>query len=143
MQFFKEELKNFIFHSMPPHLSLSDVRKTPNTKRSTVRVRGGAWERYVLVDHQVWGEAQHVAVTLLVRSPAQTKRHEEEPGGLEQSHLIVQVKVPETYRQKRRRHSFMSLRDERALIGHQSDNKDEDQYTEVTVFNPMSCHFSC
>lgn len=51
---------------------------------------------YILVYDKVWCEAKHVAVTLLVRPPAQTKRHEEKPGVLQQSHLIVQVQVPET-----------------------------------------------
>lgn len=50
----------------------------------------------VLVYNQVWCKAKHVAVTLLVRPPAQTERHEEEPGVLQQSHLIIQVQVPET-----------------------------------------------
>lgn len=51
---------------------------------------------YILVYDKVWCEAKHAAVTLLVRPPAQTKRHEEKPGVLQQSHLIVQVQVPET-----------------------------------------------
>lgn len=51
---------------------------------------------YVLVYDEVWREAQHVAVALLVRPPAKTERHEEEPGALQQSHLVVQVQVPET-----------------------------------------------
>lgn len=51
---------------------------------------------YVLVYDQVWCKAKHVAVALLVRPPAQTKRHEEKPGVLQESHLIIQVQVPET-----------------------------------------------
>lgn len=51
---------------------------------------------YILVYDEVWCKAKHVAVTLLVRPPAQTKRHEEKPGALQQSHLIIQVQVPET-----------------------------------------------
>lgn len=50
----------------------------------------------LLVDDEVWCKAKHVAVALLVRSPAQTERHEEEPGALQQSHLVVQMQVPET-----------------------------------------------
>lgn len=51
---------------------------------------------YVLIYDQVWCKAKHVPVTLLVRPPAQTERHEEEPGVLQQSHLIIQVQVPES-----------------------------------------------
>lgn len=42
-----------------------------------------------LVDDEVRGEAQHGAVALLVRPPAQAEGHEEEPGALEQRHLVV------------------------------------------------------
>lgn len=51
---------------------------------------------YILVDDKVRRKAEHVAVALLVRSPAQAERHEEEPGALQQSHLVVQVQVPKT-----------------------------------------------
>ncbi len=51
---------------------------------------------YVLVNDKIWCKAEHVAVALLVGPPAQTKRHEEEPGALQQSHLVVQVQVPKT-----------------------------------------------
>lgn len=57
---------------------------------------GGGVARYVLVDDHVWREAQHVAVALLVRPPAQAETHEEEPRALQQGHLVVQVQVPET-----------------------------------------------
>lgn len=50
-----------------------------------------------LVDNEVGGEAQHGAVALLVRSPAQAEGHEEEPGALEQRHLVVQVEAPEAW----------------------------------------------
>lgn len=50
----------------------------------------------ILIDYEVWCEAEHVAVALLIRPPAQTEGHEEEPGTLQQGHLIVQVQVPET-----------------------------------------------
>lgn len=52
----------------------------------------------LLIDDEVWCEAEHVAVALLVRPPAQAERHEEEPGALQQGHLIIQVQVPETWR---------------------------------------------
>ena len=58
-------------------------------------VREGG-EGDVLVDDQVGGEAEHSSVTLLVGAPAQTEGHEEQPGALQQGHLVVQVKVPET-----------------------------------------------
>lgn len=53
------------------------------------------WPRYILVDDEVWGEAEHAAVALLVRPPAETEGHEEEPGALQQRHLVVQVQVTE------------------------------------------------
>lgn len=46
---------------------------------------------YVLIDDQVWCEAQHVAIALLVRPPAQAEGHEEEPGALQQGHLVIQM----------------------------------------------------
>lgn len=52
--------------------------------------------QHILVDDEVWCEAEHVAVALLVRSPSQAEGHEEEPGALQQSHLVVQVQVPKT-----------------------------------------------
>lgn len=53
-------------------------------------------KRYVLVDDHVRRKAEHVAVALLVGPPAQAEAHEEEPGALQQGHLVVQVQVPET-----------------------------------------------
>lgn len=53
--------------------------------------------RYPLVDDEVGGKAQHGAVALLVRTPAQAEGHEEEPRALEQCHLVVQVKAPEAW----------------------------------------------
>lgn len=50
----------------------------------------------LLIYDQVWCKAKHLAVTLLARPPAQTERHEEKPGALQQSHLIIQVQIPET-----------------------------------------------
>lgn len=48
-----------------------------------------------LVDDEVGGEAQHGAVALFVRPPAQAEGHEEEPGALKQRHLVVQMEAPE------------------------------------------------
>lgn len=50
-----------------------------------------------LVDDEVGGETQHGAVALLVRPPAQAEGHEEQPGALEQRHLVVQVEAPEAW----------------------------------------------
>lgn len=61
---------------------------------------------YVLIYDQVWGKAKHVPVTLLVRPPAQTERHEEEPGVLQQSHLIIQVQVPESCGEEQKRQAM-------------------------------------
>lgn len=62
--------------------------------------------RHVLIYDQVWRKAKHVPVTLLVRPPAQTERHEEEPGVLQQSHLIIQVQVPEPCREEQKLQSL-------------------------------------
>lgn len=51
--------------------------------------------RHILINHKIWCEAQHVSVTLLVGSPAEPEGHEEEPGTLQESHLIIKVKVSE------------------------------------------------
>lgn len=53
-------------------------------------------KQYILVDDEVGCEAEHVAIALLVRPPAQTERHDEKPGALQQCHLVIQVQVPET-----------------------------------------------
>ena len=50
---------------------------------------------YVLVDDEVGREAEHVAVALLIGSPTEAERHEEEPRALQQRHLVVQVEVTE------------------------------------------------
>ena len=69
-------------------ISLSSVSSQTNCKLNS--------EQCILVDDEVWGKAEHVAVALLVRSPAQTKGHEEKPGALQQGHLVIEVQVPET-----------------------------------------------
>lgn len=48
-----------------------------------------------LIDDEVWSETQHASITLLVGSPAQAEGHEEEPGALQQRHLVIQVQVSE------------------------------------------------
>lgn len=60
--------------------------------------RGVRRPLYSLVHDQVRGEAQYGPVALLVRAPAEAKGHEEEPGALQQGHLVVQVKVAETWK---------------------------------------------
>lgn len=60
-----------------------------------------------LVDDQVRSEAEHAAVALFIRAPTKTKGHEEEPGALQQSHLVIQIKVAETC--KRTFYKDMSL----------------------------------
>lgn len=53
----------------------------------------------VLIDDEIWSETQHSSITLLVRSPAQTEGHEEEPRALQQRHLIIQVQISEALTQ--------------------------------------------
>jgi len=48
-----------------------------------------------LIDDEIWSETQHASITLLVGSPAQAEGHEEEPGALQQCHLVIQVQVSE------------------------------------------------
>lgn len=64
---------------------------------------------YVLVYDQVGCKAKHVHVTLLVGPPAQTERHEEEPGVLQQSHLIIQVQVPESCGEEQKLRSMRQM----------------------------------
>lgn len=51
------------------------------------------WVLYSRVDDEIGGEAEHAAVTLLIGSPTKTEGHEEEPGALQQRHLVINVQV--------------------------------------------------
>lgn len=63
-------------------------------------LRGSSGSSYSLVNDQVWSKAQQVAIGLLVGPPAQSKSHQEHPGVLQQGHLVIQVQIPETWRNK-------------------------------------------
>ena len=75
-----------------------DSKRAERAQSATLCVKapgGGLRPGYVLVDDEVGREAEHVSAALLVGPPSQAEGHEEEPRALQQSHLVVQVQVPE------------------------------------------------
>lgn len=72
---------------------LSSPGSSPEAKPST-------GSSYSLVNDQVWSKAQQVAIGLLVGPPAQSKSHQEHPGVLQKGHLVIQVQISETWRNK-------------------------------------------
>ena len=69
-----------------------------NTKRQAAATsRWTLHPELLLVDDEVGCKAEHVAVALLIGSPAEAEGHDEEPRALQQRHLVVQVEVTEAW----------------------------------------------
>lgn len=77
-------------------VKLTTAKQNWLTKKKTTETYN-SWSWYALVDDEVGGEAEHAAVTLLVRPPPETEGHEEEPRALQQRHLVIQVQVTEAW----------------------------------------------
>lgn len=52
-----------------------------------------AW--YALIYDEIWGKAEQSAVTLFIGPPTEAEGHQEEPGALQQCHLVIKVQVTE------------------------------------------------